>query len=283
MKKFRWFTLLETVLVIVIIGIVSVSLLSFRRNIQENKDLTREALTVFYKEMNSSIKDFQRNKIWEDASWVTHEMTYLYLNFNNNDNHEVRIWNDLVIWNIYLYTWKNWKTRGHFDWTPLILESEYSAFQSLKWSDKYKFYTCNEWNTEIKSILIANNWTIFDGYLDRIITSTWIRIDENGELIPIDSRELIREQIKPNTENPLQRLTFNFEIQRDDRLKENFSNIREINDHTFKFLVCWWYWNSNPQPIWIISINAITQATNLERCENEKYAWVNCDEFARCW
>lgn len=269
MKNLKSFTLLETILVIVIIGIVSASLVNFRRNIQANQDISREALTVFYKEMNSSIKDFQRNRIREDADWITHEVSYLYFNFNNTDTADIKIWNDLVIWNIFIYTWNN-ELRWHFDWTPLILDQKYSAFQSLKWAEDYSFYTRNQSNWEITSILVANNWKIFEGHLSKVINDSTIRLDESWETLNLWQR----------IENPLQRLTFDFIF--NNNLKQSFEEIQDTNNHTYKFLICWWYWNSNPQPIWIISINAVVQTTNLERCENEKYAWIKCEEFASC-
>ena len=286
MKKFRWFTLLETVLVVVIIWIVSVSLLAFRQNIQDKQDISREALTVFYKEMNSSIKDFQRNRIREDENWVAHEVSYLYINFNNTGKHDLIVWDDLVIWSIFLYTWDNGRLMWHFDWTPLILENEYSAFQALKWSDKYTFYTRNKDQWEVTSILITNQWRIFKGYLDKVITDATIRLNEeednSEESNPrgMTQKQIIKELLKPKADNPLQRLTFDFEFNND--LKRAFEKIEQIYDHTYKFLVCWWYWISNPQPICIISINAITKTTTLDRCANEKYAWIKCEEFAEC-
>lgn len=246
MKKIKAFTLLEMLLVIAIIWIVSVSLLNARSNSWNKTDIWREAVNVIYKEMNQYVKDFQRNKIREDLSdedWLEneHEISYLYLNFND-DIGETK-WEELTIWNLYLYTYtwmdgeeiieyKTW----HLDLTTLISNLKYSAFQVLKWSDKYTFFTRNESWSPIPWILISNNWKIY----------TWDFHD-----------------IQNNS----------FEIIDDD-------NLNPINGYIYKFLICWWYWQINP--IWVISINAVTKIARLDRCESEKYAWIKCEDFATC-
>lgn len=158
MKKIKGFTLLEMIIVITIIWIVWASVLRMKNNTWNKNDIWREATNVIYKEMNQYVKDFQRNKIWEDWNGNEHEIKYFYLNFNNTQSSIT--WNNLTIWNRYISednsTW-------YFEWTTLITNKKYSAFQVLKWSNNYTFYTrnLNTWN--ITSILISNNWKIYTG------------------------------------------------------------------------------------------------------------------------
>lgn len=63
------------------------------------------------------------------------------------------------------------------------------------------------------------------------------------------------------------------------------SIINETNEEltwiVYEFLICGGRYTI--VPIWKISINAVTKNTKLERCETEKYAWIDCDEFASCY
>ena len=229
MKKIKWFTLLETLLVIAIIGIVSVSLINFRKNVwQDHTDIAREAINIIYKEMNQYIKDFQRNKVREDDFGFTHEISYLYFEFGAS---WTTTGNNLSLGNLYIYeSW--WITLWHTEEMTLISGQAYSAFQVLKWTDKYNFFLVIENNNEILSpLFISNNW--------QILHWTWINDAINGTL-------------------------------------------QNLGSNTITFLICSWEGNSPHNPVWIISINAITKATNLELCETEKYAWINCDSFANC-
>jgi len=233
MKKFKAFTLLEMIIVIIIIWIVSVSLAAYKKNTKNNYEATsREAVNIIYKEMNQFAKDFQRNKVWEDWSGNEHEIQYFYINFNN-DIAESITWNNLTVWNLYIYTWE-WTDMltWYFDWITLITGQKYSAFQVLKWSDNYTFYTRNKNTWDITSILITNNWKIYTGNFQDINDFSIF-----------------------NTENLMDWSIYNF-------------------------LICWWHWKANP--IWRISINAITKIATLDRCESERYAGINCDNFAKC-
>lgn len=205
MKKIKAFTLLEMLLVIAIIWIVSVSLLNARSNSWNKTDIWREAVNVIYKEMNQYIKEFQRNKVWDDASGHEHEIQYFYINFNNN-SYSTITWKNLIVGNLYTYTWEiddwnGWTTpipTWYFEWTTLISNQKYSAFQVLKWSDKYTFYTRNENTWNVTSIAISNNWKIY----------TW------------------------NFENAIE----DYEI-----TPENL-----MDSSIYKFLICWWYWEIKP-------------------------------------
>lgn len=257
MKKIKAFTLLEMILVITIIWIISASLIKMKDNTWNKNDVGREAVNVIYKEMNQYVKDFQRNKIWEDLSAEyqlgnEHEITYLYLNFNDEDVLGKTKWEELTIWNLYLYTitWMNDEgtpipiLTWHLDWTSLISNLKYSAFQVVKWSDNYTFFIRNESRSPVSSILISNNWKIYAGDFHDIKNNNFT-IDEENNLTIDDENNL--------------------------NLSENY---------IYKFLICWWYWQINP--IWIISINAISKTATLERCESEKYAGIKCEEFASC-
>lgn len=180
MKKIKGFTLLEMLLVIVIIWIVSVSLASYKKNTRNSyEDTWREAVNIIYKEMNQFVKDFQRNKIWEDTSWHEHEIAYLLLNFNNNIY--LKTWGNFTIWNLYLFTWidnngteyQTW----HLEWATLITNQKYSAFQVIKWSDNYTFFTRNKNGLEIPWILISNNWKIYTWKIHDIIENNYFNID----------------------------------------------------------------------------------------------------------
>jgi len=50
----------------------------------------------------------------------------------------------------------------------------------------------------------------------------------------------------------------------------------------YEFVICWW--NSVTLiPIWAITINAATKTARLDRCESDRYAWINCDtRFKNC-
>lgn len=243
MKKIKGFTLLEMIMVIAIIWIISASLAGFKKNAGKN-DIWREAVNVIYKEMNQYVKDFQRNKIWEneaeDELENEHEIEYLILNFNDN---ETQTWDKFTVGNLYIYTWyrtnanneiEEYKT-WYFEWTTLIKNQKYSAFQVLKWSDNYIFYTRNEHWKNIPWILISRNWKIYTWKVDNIL--------DNDDF-------------------------------------EHFHTPNITDNTIYKFLICWWYWEA--KPIWIISINAVTKIANLDRCESDKYAWIICNTFATC-
>ena len=159
MKKKKAFMLLELLIVMVIIWIVSTSLINARKNISWTIDTWREAVNIIYKEMDKYIKDFQRNKIWEDTSWNVHEINYFRIDCWTN----TQTGTQLIVWNYYTgddYEYFN-------SWT-FIKWSKYSAFQYLKWSEKYTFYTRNKSEVEINPIRISN-WKIYNNPNDNAL------------------------------------------------------------------------------------------------------------------
>lgn len=54
-----------------------------------------------------------------------------------------------------------------------------------------------------------------------------------------------------------------------------------LNSSEYQFLICWWKWWKIEQ-IWAITINAITKESRLDRCESDKYAWIDCSIFKDC-
>ncbi len=153
MKKNKWFTLLELVMVIAIISIVSVSILNMRNTRQDNTE--RDAVNIIHKEMDRHLKDFQRNKVWIDSDKIDHEINYFHLNFFST-NRETQ--DTLSVGNLYIYdnTW-------HFDATTLISWQKYSAFQYIKWAEKYFFSI--QWN-QLYPVLISDKWHIFSWSID---------------------------------------------------------------------------------------------------------------------
>lgn len=149
MKKFKWFTLLESLTVIVIIWIISTALYNMRNIWKNSIDLDKEAVNVIYKEINQSLKDFQRNKIWIDSDGVKHEISTFQI---------MSDWKDLEIWNTYVYCQTNnsntidcyndshelntgvSKWSGYYDSKALIKSNIYIASKHLKNIDTHKFY-----------------------------------------------------------------------------------------------------------------------------------------------
>lgn len=49
----------------------------------------------------------------------------------------------------------------------------------------------------------------------------------------------------------------------------------------YQFVICWWKW-WKIEHIWAITINAITKESRLDRCESDKYTWIDCSIFKDC-
>jgi len=210
MKKVKAFTLLEMIIVITIIAFVSVSLTNMIKNAWQGVDIWREATNIIYKEMDQHIKDFERNKVWEDESKNAHDISFL----------RIIIWetgNQLIIWNYY-----SWNDYNYFDSWALITQEKYTAFQYLKWVNNYRFRVRNKsWSNvdDIESVRISDIWKIY----------TW----ETNDLSDWLSWSL------------------------------------------YEFVICWWN-SATLIPIWAITINAATKTAKLDRCRNERYAWIDC-------
>ena len=219
MRKIKAFTLLEMIIVIVIIWIVAASLLRMKDNAKNSHtDMWREAVNMIHKEIDQYLKDFQRNKVRENE-WEINEIKYFRIIFSGNINTETGT--EIVMGNYY-----SGDNNIYFDSWTLLNNQKYSAFQYLKWVDKYTFYTRNKNGEYINPIRISNNWKIY----------TW------------------------NNDTP---------------------NEDELEESEYQFLICWWEWGTM-EPIWAITINAVTKESRLDWCESEKYAWINCSIFVDC-
>lgn len=174
MKKFRWFTLLESLAVIGIIWIISTALYNMRNVWKDYRDYRQEAVNVIYKEIAQSLKDFQRNKIWKDSQWNEHEIDTFEVKFA--DTWKLEIWytyiyctsgsTDTIIpcytdkWDFYQ---NNIQWSGYFDSITLISWQKYVSKKWIKGIDKYNFLI--SWDTEF--INIYPNWS-FDVWEDFI-------------------------------------------------------------------------------------------------------------------
>ena len=172
MKKFRWFTLLESLAVIGMIWIISAALYNMRNIWKDYTDYQKEAVNTIHKEIEHSLKEFQRAKVWTDKDWNVHEISSFQIKLTNS------IWNRtgnyLQIWNTYLYCIDNNGTTvpcfndnnanpdafwtWYFESNILINNKEYTAPKKIKEIDKLKFLIKTE--NSVSSINILPNWDI---------------------------------------------------------------------------------------------------------------------------
>ena len=201
MKKFKWFTLLESLTVIVIIWIISTALYNMRNIWKDNTDLDKEAVNVIYKEINQSLKDFQRNKIWVDADNFEHEISVFQI---------ISDWNDLEIWNAYVYCQTNahnttdcyndsYELNENVDsWTwyydskTLVNNHMYTASKHLRNIDQRKFYIWinNVSFTKYWEIISWQYITNFVNWIDNLIN--YSTESYNGSTITTSSREICK-------------------------------------------------------------------------------------------
>ena len=84
MKKFRWFTLLESLAVIGMIWIISAALYNMRNIWKDYTDYQKEAVNTIHKEIEHSLKEFQRAKVWTDKDWNVHEISSFQIKLTNS-------------------------------------------------------------------------------------------------------------------------------------------------------------------------------------------------------
>lgn len=83
---------------------------------------------------------------------------------------------------------------------------------------------------------------------------------------------------KSGTESTIQEIKIsNWKIY---KWSSNYPNNPE-NGSEYQFVICWWEW-WKIEHIWAITINAITKESRLDRCETEKYSWIDCGIFTDC-
>lgn len=188
MKKFRWFTLIESLTVIAIIGIMTTAIYNMRNVGKDYTNYKKEAVSTIYKEIEQYLKDIQRNKVWTDKDNIAHESSSFQIKFTNK---QWSLWS-LQIWNTYLYCtdrldpnktvdcfdfktnnanpYANWT--WFFDSKMLITDTEYTAPKKIKDINKFKFmaywWTWKNW--DITTIInILPNWDIqeWDDYISQ--------------------------------------------------------------------------------------------------------------------
>lgn len=172
MKKFRWFTLLESLAVIGIIWIISTAFYNMRNIWKDYTNYQKEAVSTIHKEIEHALKEFQRAKVWTDRYWNAHEISSFQIKLTD--------WkwrftgNYLEIWNTYLFCIDiNGKTtpcfKGNtanpdaiwtwfFEWNKLINNNKYTAPKKIKEINKLKFLI--ETENLVDSINILPNWDI---------------------------------------------------------------------------------------------------------------------------
>ena len=183
MKKFRWFTLLESLAVIGIIWIISTALYNMRNVWKDYTDYKKEAVNIIYKEIDQSIKSFQRNKIRKDSQWNEHEIDSFQIKIA--DNEDQNTWLFLEIGNTYTYcidnNWNIIKCLLDLDilqWSwfyeskTLISWWIYNISQNVKKIKQYNFYVSISGFQDINTINIWKNWEIYPW--DNIAQHTWI-------------------------------------------------------------------------------------------------------------
>ena len=157
----------------------------------------------------------------KDQKLLFYEIEYFILDFW--EELSSRTGSQIIIWNDY------WENIYFNSWT-LISWQKYSAFQYLKWTEWYTFYTRNksggDWEFT-RPIRISSNWKLYK-WTDRPTTTT--TPESNSD---------------------------------------------------YQFVICWWEW-WKIEHIWAITINAISKESRLDRCETERYAWIDCSIFVDC-
>lgn len=173
MKKIRWFTLLESLAVIAIIGIMSAALFNMRNVWRDYTDYRKEAVNIIYKEIEQYLREFQRNKVRKDPQWNEHEIDSFQMIFADKIKENTR--SSIEIWNTYIYciSWNiikeciidnNWNLTNDADLWSWYFESEviiswwnFELKKNIKNIDEYKYYIIanNSW------LNIWKRWEIY--------------------------------------------------------------------------------------------------------------------------
>lgn len=173
MKKIRWFTLLESLAVIAIIGIMSAALFNMRNVWRDYTDYRKEAANIIYKEIEQYLREFQRNKVRKDPQWNEHEIDSFQMIFADKIKENTR--SSIEIWNTYVYciTWNiikeciidnSWNLTNDADLWSWYFESEviiswwnFELKKNIKNIDEYKYYIIanNSW------LNIWKRWEIY--------------------------------------------------------------------------------------------------------------------------
>ena len=180
MKKFKWFTLLESLVVIGIIGVISTALYNMRNVGNDYRDYRQEAVNVIYKDIAESLKDFQRNKIWKDPQWNEHEIDTFEVSFAETWKLEIWYtyiycvsWTDNTIIPCYADNWDFYQNNivwsWYYDSIILISWQKYASKKWIKGIDKYNFLI--SWDTEYINIYPNGNFDVWEDYIYDFVES----------------------------------------------------------------------------------------------------------------
>jgi len=275
MKK--WFTLIESLVVLVIISVVSTAVFNMRNIWKDNRNIWQEVVNTVYKEMQLLMKDFNRNKIY--TTWGNkYEITYFQIKFNDT-------WNFLSISNQYIYPDKEWKGfLQHIETTELIENWKYKARNAIKWANELYFKVIKEWYDD-NFALISKNWIIESGDIvkELEVHSESYSIPTNIEENESECQNIL-DQCEQNTRSELIISCLNAT----NFYRKNCPNILDFNTtkyasvqwfaNNFNIVICAWEKeNDINEPIWKITINIASKNVSLERCNNNEFEkWIDC-------
>ena len=276
MKK--WFTLIESLIVLVIISIVTSLMFNMRYLWADNRNIWKEVVNTVYKEMQLLLKDLNRNRIY--ISWDNkYEIAYFQIKFNPESK------NSLSINNIYISTdTENSGFLQHIETTELIKDWKYKARNAIKWANDLFFKIINSWYND-DNALISKNWIIETGdIVKELKENSW------NYKIPTDIEENEQEcqTILYECEENLRSELIVTCLTATNFYRKNCSNILDFNTtkyattqwitNNYSFVVCGWEKsNQIDQPIWKLTVNIATKNVSLEWCNNNRVNnWIDC-------
>lgn len=301
MKKFKWFTLIESLMVIAIIWIISTALYNMRNIGNDTRDLRKEAVNIMYKEMTQYIKDFQRNKIWIDDAGNEREIDIFQIRFIDDNSNNT--WKNLTMGNLYIKEEDSWFT-WHFESITVISWEKYNANQKIKWIDNYVFkiqqqnenwiiyFDKDWWKWTWDPIILLNETHTASNEIERpdaptneqlvntCITQRNTCINKCSRWRRTLSRCLNRclywDFLTPkpyktrNCDQVIQSSSQYGTVTSTEEFELGGDTTDETTNPTIKFIICAWKSNEEIQPVWRITINVVSASTSLERCNNDK-------------
>jgi len=282
MKKFKWFTLLESLTVIAIIGIISTALFNMRNVWKDYSDKWKEAVNVIHKEITRYLKDFQRNKTWTDSMWIEHEASSFQIIFNSGSS--------IIVGNIYIYEDENGFLRTFYDSGTLIDNQRYSVLQNIKWIDKYLFkITDNYWYTWLANFKISKDWIVstglfedsinaYNGMNEDDINDLWCNDIPNQHLEQVCATDIFGNILgfiaglfwgNWNSLNNGNCLAYkNKKVQCNIQGSTTTQEAKGDTENVNTFFICWKDWDEERYAIWKIHLNQVTETAKLIRCED---------------
>lgn len=283
MKK--WFTLVESLIVLIIISVITTVIFNMRFIWNDNRNIWQEVTNTIFKETQLLLKDFNRNKIY--ITWGNkYEIAYFLVNSNTSGSY-------LSISNQYIFpdTEKTNNFLQHIEETKLIENNSYKARNAIKWADELFFKIIIK-SHKTSQLLVSKNWIVEEGN-----TINELEVSPNNYKIPTDNDI----EVEGNFTNAqeCQKILDNCEKNKrsefiisclniKDFYKKNCPNILDFN--TSKYSTTQWSTSDiniivcagdNPrkinQPIWKITISTAWKNASLEWCNNETIDnWIDC-------